>query len=366
MRVCFAGVITRVRCLLRTATITVRMLSWAMLHFCTPRKEILPAFDLVYLRFRIRAKKRLRFNGVSRMRLGFRLSKRHRWGVGALTLGALCTLHFGSFFASEAHAQAAMVDGPTGGETVVQKSVVVGAAPIIRPKYEGSQEHEVIPIPMIIPSLTSEEDTPDGVFKQVRQRVAFRGLDDVRIRVFGGDRFQIGAVTGWITTRDEDDADFLEGTGDIDGGLVAGAYTAYSLGAFTFDAAYIEKITGTSAGPQYRFGVETTREISDRADITVRVGTTFASAEFMRTYFGVTPRQSRNSRAGIPTYTPDGGIKDVFVAIGGSYDINDRWVFKGGARYGRLLGEAEDSPLVETPDQVSGTVGLGYRFYWNR
>jgi outer membrane scaffolding protein for murein synthesis (MipA/OmpV family) len=300
------------------------------------------------------------------MRLGFGLSKHHGSGFGALTLGVVCALYVGGFSASQAHAQAAMVDGPTGGETVVRKSVVVGAAPIIRPKYEGSQEHEVIPIPMVIPSLVEEEDTPDGVFKQVRQRVAFRGLDDVRIRVFGGDRFRVGAVTGWITTRDEDDADFLEGTGDIDGGLVAGAYTAYSLGAFTFDAAYIEKITGTSAGPQYRFGVETTREISDRADFTVRVGTTFASAEFMRTYFGVSPTQSRNSRADIPTYTPDGGIKDVFIAIGGSYDISERWVFKGGARYGRLLGDAEDSPLVETPDQVSGTVGLGYRFYLKR
>jgi outer membrane protein len=300
------------------------------------------------------------------MRLGFRLSKHHGWGYGALTLGVVCAMHLAGFSASKAHAQAAMVDGPSGGETVVQKSIGVGAAAIIKPKYEGSQEHEVIPIPLIIPRLVEEEDTPDGVFKQVRKRIAFRGLDDVRIRVFGGDRFQVGAVTGWITTRDEDDADFLEGTGDIDGGLVAGAYTAYSLGAFTFDAAYIEKITGTSAGPQYRFGVETTREISDRADFTVRVGTTFASAEFMRTYFGVSAAQSRNSRAGIPTYTPDGGIKDVFIAIGGSYDINDRWVFKGGARYGRLLGDAEDSPLVETPDQVSGTVGLAYRFNWNR
>ena len=300
------------------------------------------------------------------MRLGFELSEHHGWGYGALTLGVVCAMHLAGFSASQAHAQAAMVDGPTGGETVVRKSVVVGAAPIIRAKYEGSQEHEVIPIPMVIPSLVEEEDTPDGVFKQVRQRVKFRGLDDVRIRVFGGDRFRVGAVTGWITTRDVDDADFLAGTGDFDGGLVAGAYTAYSIGAFTFDAAYIEKITGTSAGPQYRFGVETTREISDRADFTVRVGTTFASAEFMRTYFGVSPTQSRNSRAGIPTYTPDGGIKDVFIAIGGSYDINERWVFKGGARYGRLLGDAEDSPLVETPDQVSGTVGLGYRFYLKR
>ncbi|MDJ0511859.1 MAG: MipA/OmpV family protein [Methyloceanibacter sp.] len=297
------------------------------------------------------------------MRLGFGFSRHCRRAYGLLTAGAVCGALATGFSVSDASAQAALVDGPRSGETVVQKSVAVGPAVIVRPKYEGSQEHEAIPIPIIIPKLVEEEDTPDGVFKQVRQRVAFRGLDDVRIRVFGGDRFQVGAVTGWITTRDEDDADFLEGTGDIDGGLVAGAYAAYTMGLFTFDVAYIEKLTGASAGPQYRFGVETNRPISDRGNILVRAGTTFASAEFMDTYFGVTPKQSRNSRAGIPVYTPDGGIKDVFIELGGSYDISERWVFKGGVRYGRLLDQAADSPLVETPDQVSGVVGLAYRFY---
>jgi len=298
------------------------------------------------------------------MRFGF--GWHHGRTIGALTGSVVCALALCGFGASDARAQAALVDGGTGGETVVRKSIAVGAAVIVKPKYEGSQEHEAIPIPIIIPKLVEEEDTPDGIFKEVRQRVAFRGLDDIRIRVLGGKRFQVGAVTGWITTRDEDDADFLEGTGDIDGGLVGGAYAAYRMGLFTFDVAYIEKLTGTSAGPQYRFGVETTRQISDRGDITLRAGTTFASAEFMETYFGVTPNQSRNSRANIPVYDPDGGIKDVFVEVGGSYDISERWVFKGGVRYGRLLDQAADSPLVETPDQVSGTVGLAYRFYLDR
>jgi outer membrane protein len=299
------------------------------------------------------------------MRFGLGFARHHGCAHGVLKAGVLCAVVAGGFAVSDANAQAVMVDGPAGGETVVRKSIAVGAAVIVKPKYEGSQEHEAIPIPIIIPQLVEEEDTPNGVFQEVRQRIAFRGLDDIRIRVLGGKRFQVGAVTGWITTRDEDDADFLEGTGDIDGGLVGGAYAAYTAGLFTFDVAYIDKLTGTSAGPQYRLGVETTRQISDRGDVTVRVGTTFASEEFMQTYFGITPKQSANSRAGIPVYTPDGGIKDVFLEVGGSYDISERWIFKGGVRYGRLLGEAADSPHVETPDQVSGTVGLAYRFYLN-
>ena len=245
------------------------------------------------------------------------------------------------------------------------ESVALGAAAIIKPKYEGSDEHEVIPIPIIIPKFI-ENPNDDSAVTEVRKRVKFRGLDDIRIRALGGERFQVGAVTGYITKRDQDDGDLLRGLGDIDGGLVLGAYSAFTFGVFTIDAAIMEKVTGDDAGPEYRFGIETTQQVTERLELGIRVGTTFASDDYMQTYFGVTAAQSRNSRAGLPVYTPDGGIKDVFLAVGASVDLNDRWLLKAGARYGRLLGDAEDSPVIETADQVSGTVGLAYRFSWWR
>ena len=176
----------------------------------------------------------------------------------------------------------------------------------------------------------------------------------------------MGAVTGYITKRDQDDGDLLRGLGDIDGGLVLGAYSAFTLGAFTIDAAIMEKVTGDGAGPEYRFGIETTQQVTERVRLGIRVGTTLASDDYMQTYFGVTRAQSRNSRARLPVYTPDAGIKDVFLAVGASVDLNDRWLLKAGARYGRLLGDAGDSPVIKTEDQVFGTIGLGYRFNWAR
>lgn len=246
------------------------------------------------------------------------------------------------------------------------RSLTLGGAAIVKPKYEGSDEFETIPIPIIIPKFSDTIEDDGSAITVVRKRVNFRGLDDIRIRILGGERLQAGAVTGYITKRDQNDGPLLRGLGDIDGGLVAGAYTGFTLGAFQFDAAILEKVTGDDAGPEYRFGVETTRQVTERAEIGLRVGTTFASDDYMQTYFGVTPAQSRNSKAGLPAYAPDAGIKDVFVAVGASIDLSDRWLLKAGARYGRLLGDAADSPVVETADQVSGTIGLGYRFDWRR
>ncbi|MDJ0511860.1 MAG: MipA/OmpV family protein [Methyloceanibacter sp.] len=284
-----------------------------------------------------------------------------------LTIGVVCAALVSVFVGSGAYAQASSVDGPARSETTVAKSSVgVGARVVIQPKYEGSKESTVFWAPIVLPELAQKSKKENSVYSKVRSRIVYRGLDDIRIRVFGGDKFQAGATTGWISGRSQDSADLLKGLGDIDGGLTLGAYAGYTVGAFTIDAAYIEQLTGTTAGAQYRLGIETTREISDRAEITVRAGTTFASAEFMQTYFGITPTQSRESQSGLPVYTPDGGIKDVFIAVGGSYDVSEHWVIKAGARYGRLLGEAADSPIVQTPNQLSGNVGLAYRFYWNR
>jgi hypothetical protein len=53
------------------------------------------------------------------------------------------------------------------------------------------------------------------MFQSFRQRVKFRGLDDIRVRALGGERLQAGVVTGYITERDESDGRLLRGLGDI-------------------------------------------------------------------------------------------------------------------------------------------------------
>lgn len=247
-----------------------------------------------------------------------------------------------------------------------QRSLTLGGAVIVKPKYEGSDEHDVFGIPIVIPKFSDKPDDNPSMFSQVRQRINFRGLDDIRIRVLSVGRFQAGAVTGYMTERDDSDGDLLRGLGDIDGGLVAGAYSGFRLGAFEFDAAFLEKVTGDDTGHEWRFGVETERQLTPRTKVVARVGTTLASDDYMQTYFGVTPAQAARSRAGLPVYSPDAGIKDVYLEIGGTFDLSDRWLVKAGGRYGRLLGDAADSPVIETENQLSGVLGLGYRFHLPR
>ncbi len=243
-----------------------------------------------------------------------------------------------------------------------RKTVALGGAGLVKPKYEGSDEHEMLGIPIVIPNFGPDDPENPSLFSRVRERVEFYGLDDIRIRAVGGERFEAGLVTGYMTEREQNDGDMLRGWGDIDGGLVLGGYAGVNIGAFEFDAAILDRVTGDGGGPEFRFGVETETQLTEQITLVTRLGTTVASSDYMQTYFGVTPAQAARSTAGIETYEPDAGFKDVYVELGAEYDFSDRWLLKGGVRYGRLVGEAADSPVVETPDQLSGIFGVAYRF----
>ena len=269
-----------------------------------------------------------------------------RWGfLGALAAGIVSLPAIG-------HAQA-----PGSG-----KSLTLGAAAVVKPKYEGSDEYDVYAIPMIIPKFSDGSDDGLSGFRRFRKRVKFRGLDDIRFRVLGRGKLEAGLVTGYIGDRDEDDGDRLRGLGDVDGGLLLGGYAAIDMGGFTFVVAGVDKVSGDDAGVQIRFAAEVDRQLSERTKVVASVGATFADDDYMQTYFGVTAAQSANSAQGLPAFNAESGIKDVHVALSAEMDLSQRWVLKAGGRYGRLLGDAADSPVIETENQFSATLGLGYKF----
>ncbi|MEM7750315.1 MAG: MipA/OmpV family protein, partial [Pseudomonadota bacterium] len=47
---------------------------------------------------------------------------------------------------------------------------------------------------------------------------------------------------------------------------------------------------------------------------------------------------------------------------GVKYKMNERWSLKLNGRYSRLVGDAADSPVIETEDQFSGSANITYKF----
>ncbi|SDP22641.1 Outer membrane scaffolding protein for murein synthesis, MipA/OmpV family [Filomicrobium insigne] len=239
-------------------------------------------------------------------------------------------------------------DAPSG------MSVGLGGVVAIKPKYEGSDEYDVYGFPIIFPQFGGGSGFAD--------RIKIRGADDVRLRVFETGGFEVGPLAGYAFGRDEDDGDLLRGLGDVDDGIVLGAYAGYRFGVVLLDVSYHHIVSGDDTGYQIRFGGEIEQRVASNAIVTARVGATFADDNYMDTYFGISAAQSASSVAGLSAYDATSGIKDVHFELGTRIDLTDRWQLRAGARYGRLLGDAADSPIVETENQFSGMIGAAYRF----
>jgi outer membrane scaffolding protein for murein synthesis (MipA/OmpV family) len=228
----------------------------------------------------------------------------------------------------------------------------VGGMVLAVPTYEGSKSHRAIGFPVVAPAGGGES------------RVDVKGADDVRLRLASLHGLEVGPVAGWRFGRDEDDGTRLRGLGDIDGGLALGGYAAYRLGTLAAFASYSHQVTGDETGGLLRFGLESRVPALRWLTLTAMAGATWANDDYMQTYFGVTSAQA--ARSGLSAYQASAGIKDVHLGLTAEMPLAEAWTLRLMGRYAHLVGEAADSPVVEQAGQLSGGVGLTYRFSLGR
>lgn len=230
-----------------------------------------------------------------------------------------------------------------------QLGLQVGGAVLVKPKFEGAKSYDVVGAPIVAPAGSDG----NGV-------VQFKGVDDLRFRLFDYAGFEAGPLVGYRFDRDESDAATLNGLGDVDGGVVAGGFVAYRMGLVKPFLSYHHQVTGDDTGGIARLGVEARIPVFDRFKLTATGGVTWADDDYMQSFFGVTALQSAAS--GLAAFNAEAGVKDVFFGISADVPVTDRWSVKLSGRYTHLVGDAADSPIVETESQWQGGVGLTYRF----
>ena len=216
-----------------------------------------------------------------------------------------------------------------------------GGLVYVSPSFEGSKSYEAIAFPYVAPAGVGTE----GV-------VQIKGADDVRLRLFETHGLELGPLAGYRFGRDGDDVSNVPGLDDVDGGLVLGAFATYHTGPLAFSVSYHHQVTGDDTGALLRFGVEHARRLSPGVKLTAGIGTNYATDDYMTAFFAA------------PGYAPDAGFKDVHVGATAAIDLSDRWSLLLIGRYARLIGDAADSPIVETENQLYGGLAVSYKFNW--
>ncbi len=224
--------------------------------------------------------------------------------------------------------------------------VRIGAGIGTLPDYVGAKNYRTKVVPLI-----------DIRYGQ-RWRLSNRRLSFNAVLVEG---WTIGPFIKQKSGRRETRNPILEGLDDIDSTFQVGVFTKYKTKKVLFNAEYRHALganQGDSIRVTFGHGIFKSGKFSSAAVASAK----WLSSTAMQTNFGVTAIQSANSTAGLQVYTPRSSVSEASVSLYGRYQIDKRTRLVGLASYGRLLGDAIESPLVAngvgSVDQIK--IGIGF------
>ncbi|MDP1605692.1 MAG: MipA/OmpV family protein [Rhodocyclaceae bacterium] len=229
----------------------------------------------------------------------------------------------------------------------------VGLGVGVRPEYEGAKDRKTALMPNI------NLFYGDTLF--LTNMTA--GANLFKHSTAQGLNITAGPLLALRRGRDQDDNDALRGLGDIDPALDAGGFVRFRKQGWQASVDVRQNLTNTDQGATVNFSAGYGMPLSPRLRLRTNLDTTWASADYMKTFFGIDALQSAQS--GIAQYAAGSGFKHVGASLMADYSINREWAGFASLRYKRLLGDAAASPIVANlgdKDQVSASIGIKYRF----
>lgn len=220
----------------------------------------------------------------------------------------------------------------------------IGAGAQVRPAYEGAKDYQFDP-------------------------TGFATLHYLWLPGFGelksgrkAEGFFVGPSFRYLSKRDSNDSPELAGLNNIGASFEIGAKAGYDFQWIRPWAALRYGFGGYS-GFVGETGLNFIFRPTELTEFTVGPRASFASSDYMQTYFGVTPVEAARSR--MWAYSPSGGFKGLGLDATTRYQFTPQWAVVGEFIYERLIGDAADSPIVQVGgdvNQFTGKLGLSYKF----
>ena len=114
-------------------------------------------------------------------------------------------------------------------------------------------------------------------------------------------------------------------------------------------------------GSLFTPSVSYSRPLNTRWNLGLGANVTYADGDYMSHYFSINSGDS--ARSGLKEFDADADFKDTALYASLSWVWTERWHVHGVAQYKRMLGDAEDSPIVDDEgdeNQFFGAVALTY------
>lgn len=228
----------------------------------------------------------------------------------------------------------------------------IGLGPQLYPTYPGADGHKLRPL---VDFSRARGDTP---FEYEAPDESFG------FAILRGGGFEIGPVANYQGSRKPSDVGAP--VEKVKGTIEAGGFVQYYLTPALRLRTEGRRGIGGHDGWVGNAGVDFIQRNKDEYVFAAGPRLTWSNGRYQRAYFGVSPQSA--VAAGLPVYTPEGGLQGVGAATSLHVALTPRWGVYGYAQYERLVSDAGDSPLVRgfgSRDQLSGGVALTMTFGGN-
>jgi outer membrane scaffolding protein for murein synthesis (MipA/OmpV family) len=220
----------------------------------------------------------------------------------------------------------------------------------IVPEYEGSSDYEAFPLPF----LTINWDNHMSV-----DWVGNKG----KANLVPHPMWKAGPVAEFIKERDDVDSNRVDRLSDVDTSIMLGGFFGLEYNNWSTNIEGMLDVADGNDGIIVRLNGGYKIPISDVWNVSLGAFTTWADDDYMEAYFEIDLVDSL--RSGLRPRSADSGFKDIGFRVSGSYKPWEHWSLMGIASYKRLVGDAEDSPVVDDagdPNQFS--VGILGVYHW--
>jgi MipA family protein len=255
-------------------------------------------------------------------------------------------------------AQPASTGGAAVGDTDPGQGInfTLGAGAGIAPDYEGSENYEAVPFWNL---RAGNLYHPETYVQLLGPRLLSNFLPS--------DHWRLGLAGQFIRERDDVEDNQVDDLESVDASVMLGLIAGYDFLATLQndlvlevegrqDVASDNGFLGTIRG---RYG----SRFAERWRLDALVQTTWASEDYMSSYFGIDAADA--ARSGLDQFNADDGLKDFGFGASLTYRFLERWSATGTGTYTRLIGDAADSPVVDDvgdENQLFGGFLINYRF----
>jgi outer membrane protein len=238
------------------------------------------------------------------------------------------------------HPEAPAVEGQTATSAGLGFGIV--------PDYEGSSDYTVVPLPYLSMRFANNMSVLWIANKVSANLVPHRN-------------WMAGPLVEYIRSRADVDNNRVDRMKNVDAALMMGGFVGYRIERFTFMLEAMQDVANANDGAVVRLKGLYHMPIDEEWSALFIAYTTWASDDYMDAYFGV--NQADSTRSGLHTYSADAGFKDVGFVVPVTYSPWEHWSFMGAVGYKRLVGDAEDSPVVDDAGNANQFIAGAFAIY---